>query len=183
MKIYKIEHDVERYQSLYPEDDKDMDMLFFGGIRKAESWKAPRMYCLNPLLERPDFWYTNPGVVIAGASAIEQVRTIFEMAGELLEFPFEGENLTVLNVVECINALNPDRSEWLLTADGQRAAPIRYAFYEKRIGESSIFKIPETRFADVFCAEWEGDPETEFKAAVEHHQLTGLIFKEMWASD
>ena len=185
MKIYKVECDVNTYQSLYPEDDDvyNSETLFFGGTPKASDWKPPKMYCDRPLLKRPDFWYIGPGVIVAGASAMDAVRTPFEMAGELLELPYDNEILTVLNVTECINALDHDASEWLMTADGQRAAPTRFAFHGNRIGESSLFKIPETRFAYVFCAEREADPEIEFKAAVEHHQLKGLVFEEVWSDE
>src|SRR4051794_31748731 len=99
MKVYQICGDVGHYQALYPDDPEvwASKMLVFGGTPKAADWRPPRMHCNKPLLKRPDFWYVTPGALVAGASAIEAVRTPFEMAGELLDLPYQNEILTVLN--------------------------------------------------------------------------------------
>jgi hypothetical protein len=117
--------------------------------------------------------------------SIEHVRTQFEMAGELLPLPCDGVELTVLNVLECINCLDHERSTWLTTKDGQRIYPDpfkkgSYVFHAERLPESSLFKIPELRQGRVLCRERDGDPELEFKAAVELHGLVGLKFQLLW---
>ena len=60
-------------------------------------------------------------------------------------------------------------------------APLQYVFNPVRLDESSLFKIPETYRSEILVLEREGDPESEFKAAVEKSGLKGLQFKEIWA--
>jgi hypothetical protein len=84
-------------------------------------------------------------------------------------------------VTECVNCLDHDKCKWLKTKDGQRIYPTKFVFHPDRFVESSIFKIPEMRASSPLCVERENDPETEFKAAVEHHKLKGLTFKLLWS--
>jgi hypothetical protein len=144
------------------------------------------MYCPNPLAPQPAFPYLGtPGALVAEARAFDVVQTHFEMAGEILDLPFEGRILKVLNVLRCINCLDHKKCKWVTDADGKRLFPrgTGYAFRPERFDVSSIFKIPERHKSLVFCWERDGDPEEEFKAAVEKHKLTGLKFVLRWSSD
>jgi len=113
--------------------------------------------------------------LLANSRATEVVRTFFEMAGELLPIFYDGEEYTLLNVLECVNALDNKRTEkttWIT----------KYYFHSSRFSESSIFKIPEETVS-VLSLERDGCPECEFKACVEANGLTELIFEELWNSE
>jgi hypothetical protein len=189
VKVYQVEFDVNNFRSLAADDVADArSILSFECKPKLPRWKPPSMYCPDPLSPAPDFWYIGGGSGIAVSSAaFPKVQTQFEMAGELLPLPFEGGELTLLNVLVCINCLDHDKCTWVKTKDGRRLFPNpyqdgAYVFHPDRFAESTLFKIPEMHKSTVLCIEREDDPETEFKAAVEHHKLTGLAFKELWAS-
>jgi DNA polymerase-3 subunit delta' len=104
--------------------------------------------------------------------------TIFlltENAGELLPIRKEdGPELQLLNITRCVSALDREKSEW-----GASVIPKTYAFHKEHI-PLSLFKIPETGVGEILCAEWEGNPEKEFKAAVEKHCLKGMRFQLLW---
>lgn len=169
MKVYSVQADTTNYRRLLPADESvwDTDMLFFDCEPKAAVWKPPPLYCFNPKKKPGDFVNLRCGCLIAEPSAMSTIAGCFEMAGELLPLPFEGRVLTLLNVLECVNSLDSDRSEWEMTAEGERVRLIKYVFHPRRFSESSLFKIPETSRAEVLAVEHECDPETEFKAAVE----------------
>jgi hypothetical protein len=105
-----------------------------------------------------------------------------EMAGDLLPLPYEDQEYTILNVTECINCLDHEASEWRHSPfTGQRISPLRYVFHPDRFSESTLFKIPETRRAEILVVEGLHDPEAEFRYAVEQGNLKGLIFEELWS--
>jgi len=43
---------------------------------------------------------------------------------------------------------------------------------------SNLFKSAHSPL-DIFCLEYSHNPEEEFKACVEYHKLTGLLFEEV----
>ncbi|MGE5265212.1 MAG: hypothetical protein ACM3S0_17675 [Acidobacteriota bacterium] len=103
------------------------------------------------------------------------------MAGELLPLPYEGEEYTVRNVLECINCLDQKKTEWVYgQTTGERIEIKKYAFHRNRFSESRIFKIPETSKAEVLVVEWKEDSSDEFKYAVEEAGLRGLLFQTIW---
>jgi hypothetical protein len=145
MKVFEVIPDSNHYQSLLPEDRQiwSRKELDFDGTPRAAVWKPPPVFCLYPKLKKGDFLSLGAGRIVTTPQATEKVRTFFEMAGEILPLPYEGEEYSVLNITECINCLDADRSEWLVTATGVRALLKTPVFYPDRFTESSIFLIPE----------------------------------------
>ena len=154
---------------------------FLDGTPKLSAWKTPNVYCLYPLIRKGDFFGGYVGGLIASAETAKKVLAFFEMAGELLPLNYEGERCSLLNVTECINALDQERTTWHTDLNGQKLLIKKYAFHANRFTESSLFKIPETRRAEVLAVERCGHPDEEFKAFVEQVGLTGLRFEELWA--
>jgi hypothetical protein len=107
------------------------------------------------------------------------------MAGELLPLPHRGEVFTVLNITECINCLDHNRTRWVLgKSTGARIRIKEYAFHPNRFSESVLFKIPETCKADVLVVEGlPGCEVEEFRYVVEQNGLEGLLFEEIWSSE
>jgi hypothetical protein len=183
MKVFLVGFDVNRFRSLALDGDQSSKVLHFDCTPRSADWSSPAMYCPDPVRPRPDLWYVGTSSTIAAtADAFDKVQTQFEMAGECLPLAAEGERFTLLNVTECINCLDHDRSEFLKTADGRKLFPLKYAFHRDRFEENSIFKIPEAR-TRILCVERAQDPEMEFKAAVDTHRLKGLTFQQIWSSD
>ena len=106
-----------------------------------------------------------------------------EQSGELLPLLCRGMDVRVVNVTQCINALDEDQTEWVYgQSTGQRIRIERYAFKSNRFIEAPLFKIPETSRSEILTIEGLKDPEDEFKFSVESKGLRGLLFQELWSS-
>ncbi len=181
MNVYKVQLDVNHYRFFLPEDDSTYDtgILDFRCKPKRADWTPPTVYCDNPASDEGDFWSIGLG---AGAfattpAATDQVLEFLEMAGELLDLPFENSKFSVLNVLECVNALDKQKTKFARPDGGGMIK--EFAFHSDRLPESTIFKIPET-FTSILTVEGRDDPETEFKPTVERLGLKGLIFQKLW---
>jgi hypothetical protein len=182
MKVFRVVPDVRNFQTLTP-DDMDWWADFALSIDcfpKKDVWKPSMFYVRQPKLRVGNFWDITPGFLVADDKAAAHVEEFFEMAGEVLPLPFEGRVFSLLNVTQCLNCLNHEASQWREPA-ARTGRPLKYVFHPRRMDEAGLFKIPETQRAEVLFLEREGDPETEFKAAVESHGFTGLIFEELWS--
>lgn len=182
-RVFRLRNDVSRYQYLLAAD-ADADVQLYMDCRpRLATWTPPPVFVYQPLLEAGDFYQFGGAAPIASPRATEALRGFFEEAGELLPLPHAGTEYTLLNVTECINCLDHERSAWLLTQDGERVYPTRYVFHPDRFSESALFKIPETHRGEVLVVEGLRDPEDEFRAVVERAGLKGLRFEELWTED
>lgn len=164
MKVYRIDEDVNHYQYLLPADASvwSTDRLTFDGTPKAEHWVPPEVYVHKPKLKRGNFFGGIVGCLLHDGTAHEKLADLFAAAGEMLPLPHEGQMFHILNVTECINALNQQHTQWRASG-GVKISIEKYVFHPNRIGESTLFKIPETCRGEVLVAERTGDPEDEFK--------------------
>lgn len=183
MKIYRVRADVERYQHFALEDPATLagNLLVFDGTPKLEEWKPPAVRLAGPTLKRGCFLGIKgvEGTLVADSAGYMAAGEFLEMAGELLPLPCGGETFHVLNITECINALDQKLTEWNIEGGVKRSIR-RYAFHGRRMSASSLFKIPETAETDVLTFERLRIPEDEFKSAVETLGLKGLTFEELW---
>jgi hypothetical protein len=102
------------------------------------------------------------------------------MAGELLPVSWDECRGYLLNVLECANCLDHDKTEWYVDKiSGNRVAIKNLVFLPHHIPESTIFKIPE-KPASIYTVEGIKDPEDEFKYLVELNMLEGIRFKLVW---
>jgi hypothetical protein len=201
MKIYKVKYDDTggeeiRYQTLYLSKRGFKDDLEIGEyLRKhfkfagvpIKDWHPPEMRSPYPLHIAPDFWSldTNTGAFAAGSKAMEirELNNIFLDAGQLLPLPFKGEELTICNILECVDCIDEEKTEWHLEArTKKRLSPKRPFFVERELPHSSLFKIYQDP-RQIYVWERNRDPECEFKACVEANKLTGLKFEPMWSEE
>jgi hypothetical protein len=183
MKIYRVRPDVNRFQYFMLEDQalalSDM-MTFDGTPGKAPAWVAPSVYIYEPKLKKGHFlalWGTD--ALVIDETALEQLGDLLEMSGELLPLPYKDQLYHVLNVTECVNILDEQKTQWLYE---KGSMPIKtYAFHANRITETPLFKIPETCKSEILTYEGLKDPDDEFKGRVERLGLKGLVFEELWS--
>jgi hypothetical protein len=187
MVVYRIRLDVDRYQFLLPADPKvsDRTTLIFDCKPRAETWVPPKVYVQKPLLERGNFLgLLRSDPLICDDVALAAVGELLHLSGELLPLPHEGETFHVLNALECVNALDRERTRWYGGKyDGPGSSIVEYAFHPTRIPETPIFKIPDTYRAEILTAEHAYDHDYEFKPAVERMKLTGLKFVKLWSDE
>ena len=185
MKIYALRLDSNNYQRFLPGEEGiwKTRRLKLDCTRKAQDWIPPEIYVPNPTLKRGNFFYLCSTGFVTDSKATEELRDLLEMAGELLPLRYKNEDYTLLNVTECMDCLDHERTEWeLARTTGAKIRIIRHMFKPNRLPESSIFKIPQ-RLATIYVAEGRFDPEDEFKARVEKSGLKGLLFEEVWRQE
>ena len=89
--------------------------------------------------------------------------------------------LFLLNVTECINALDSEASSWSTSpTTGRRLRLTTYIFRPDLLPESSLFKIPETSRGELLTHSGLEDPADEFVSRYERAGLTGLEFDEVF---
>ena len=175
MKIFRLDCDVTNFQS-FASGDEGMLKRLPGGCRPVPSpWVPPVVYVYDLLLKAADFsrfWFA----LVASPRAMRVVGEIIQPCCELLPLPVEdGRMFTVANVLACVDCLDHARSK--VTTNVLKN---NYVFLPDRVTDAPIFRTPEDTVVETFVVERTGDPKTEFKAAVEQHGLTGLIFWQVW---
>lgn len=186
MKIFRIRLDSNVFQSFLPVDTAiwQTDTLKMDCQPKSVQWKPPEVYVHSPKRKRGNFFHFCSGALVADSSAIEALRSTFEMAGELLPLEYNGVAFHLLNVLECISCLDDQRTKWVTgKTTGAKIRIVEYHFNKSRLSESTIFKIPETSSSEILCVEGLKDPEDEFKFQVESNEFTGLIFERLWSDE
>lgn len=186
MKVHEVRHDANNFKSLLFEKgilEYKHPLLKFDGECVAAQWSPPGVWCPSPRKKTGDFWGIGSSCVPAVTlAAYPVIQTHVEMSGEALPVTFEGVELLILNVTEVNNCLDHEMCKW--RDDGGRKRlniDAGYHFCPERFTESSLFRLPETcRSARIYCVERSGDPEEDFKAAVETAGLTGLKFTQVW---
>ena len=184
MKIFKIKAETNNVQLIQPIDQSNitLERFRFDCEPKKMDFEGVGFYVYNPKIKPKNFFHTNGGCLVFDAKTLELCRTIFEMSGEIIPIQIErGPVLYILNVLECMNGLNYDKTKWDYYSDGTKGRILSYSMYQQRvINESTIFKIPETCKIDIFCFSDTKDKQDEFYHIYHDNNLTGLIFEEIF---
>jgi len=184
MKVYKVECDVNRFQSFVAEDGNvwATGALTFDGSPKADTWRQVKMRILEPNLIAGDFIRVASGAFAVRDRAVEVIRTVAERSGELLPLDYRGERFWVINSVGAFDLLDHDAVEWVYgKSTGKPIGVKKYAFSPSIMVERPLFKLPHSARGFIFTTEGLMAPEDEFKGVVEAAGLTGLLFKEVWS--
>src|SRR6218665_1104630 len=184
MKIYRIKTDTNNIQLVQPTDYSlitDREFLDFKCEPRNSNWKELEVFIYNPKTKPKNFYGLISGILIFDEKVLEVCQTVFEMSGEILPIQVErGPKLYLLNVLQCMNGLDYNRTKWDYYDDGTKGRILEYKFHENRIvNESTIFKIPETCATSIFCFTDERDEDDQFYHLYHKHKLTGLIFEEI----
>jgi hypothetical protein len=164
--------------------DFKLQYLTFTGVPKSD-WVPPKMKSYHPMREVPDFWSLD---VCCGAFAVsekamkvDELERLLIRAGQLLPLPYKNETMTIFNILECVDCVDENKTEFRPSASspmGKRSE--RPFFVADDLPESSLFKIPYDP-TKIYTWEQDGDnPEDEFKACVELNKLKGLKFELIW---
>lgn len=189
MKIFKIQPDfssnVQTVMPVIEEGDSYIsEVNIFDCESKKESWREIEWYIFNPKQKKCNFIdMGNASLVFDKKVYDSEMFPILEMAGEIFDINVEGEQLFVLNVMECVNALDKENSKWNYYDDGSRGRLLEHAFHHKRITESSLYKIPETAKIEILTYTDVKDSLDEFKGMYESLNFTGLTFEKLFDSE
>jgi len=183
MKIYKITENIDIVQWVLPRvsEDRILKLLTFDCELKGNAYENINWYIHNPKKKRSNFYMGINGALIFDKVVYDsEIYTSLEMAGEILKIKMEnGECLFVLNVMECINILDYNKTIWNYYDDGSRGRILEYAFYNEGVSESTLFKIPETSSVDIFTYSEAKHQNDEFYFLYKQFGFTGLNFEEI----
>jgi hypothetical protein len=182
MAIWKIIAASDTYRSLTWVDSSVSNFqlieAFKGGGPIADSW-VPRAVHLfvyegeeaKPLGDFPSLFGGVPPVF--SKRAIEILNPLIADSTEILPLMgLEGE-FSVVNVIDVVDCLDHQRSEYIRFESSGRIMHIEhYVFKKDYLKNKHIFRIPEEVVSAVFVSD-------AFKTLVEQNRLEGLIFKKV----
>ena len=183
MKIYQIKTDSNNVQLVQPTDQNldTLNLLNFDCEPRKVGWNELEVYVYNPKIKPKNFFSMPSGILVFDEKTLDICQTVFEIAGEILPLQVErGQKLYVLNILQCMNGLDYDRTKWdYYPRTGKKGRILEYKFHEWRImNESTLFKIPESS-VNIFCFTDDRNEDDQFYYLYHKHQLTGLIFEEI----
>lgn len=185
MKVFRVSPDVSSFQTLVPTDEA----VWASGIldfdcRRKEQWHPIDVVVLDPFKTRGNFFYLSPSALVFDTRAFEALDDLLEMAGEVLPLGrVNGGDLHLLNVLECVSSLDPERSQWRVDVRTSKRLGIdRYVFRSTVLSESSVFKIPETSRAEVLTYSGLRGQSDEFVGRYLASGLEGLRFDALFES-
>jgi len=183
MKIHRAKADAKSYQWIMPsvQEDDLLDLLTFDCEAKSQFWVEANWYCFNPKQKKGNFYTLGSSSSFAFDKEVYESNLfpLLEMAGEILPIQLGMETLYVMNILECVNTLNDEKTDWETYPDGSRRKISNYYFHNDRISESSLFKIPQTSKTEILTYSGVKDPEDEFKSLYEKLNFSGLIFERL----
>lgn len=181
MKVLKITFDTEKYSTINFDSIRDWTVqeLEFDSLSKSSFW-AERCdgYFVDPRKPQADFMQFSGGAMVVAPRVYDDndMVMIFEFCGELLPIRIEGVRYYIWNVTNCINALSQETTVF----EGGLVTPKRVvtpAFRTTRFDQTTVFKVPETRWYDIYCVT--EDRENDFYALYHERGYSGLCFTEM----
>ena len=177
--VYRVTCDVNSFKKIVPDVTEDSLKYRFDGTPFRDTWQPINTYIFRPTLSTPDFWGTYTHVFAVAQVVPWEIEDFFSQACEMLPVLVEEHApLRICNVTNVVNCLDKRHSK--VHPDIPKV--YEYAFRPERMA-FSLFKIPETRTAEILCVEGVSDPESEFKGVVELLGLTGLRFKKLWSDE
>lgn len=182
MKVYRIDIDPNIYQTIYPDVTDDEILLYseFDCRTMNDQWQSVEWYIFNPKLKKGNFFSLGHGGGYAFDSKVKDssLFTLLEMAGEIIEIEIKREKYYLLNVLNCIDALDENVSTFDYYKNGKKGRILKYSFYANRVTECPIFKIPHTAKSEILLRE-AFDIDDDFMAIYNNEKFTGLDFIEL----
>lgn len=133
MNIFSVKVDVNNYQWLMPQVDerKLLNYTVFDCKRRLDNWEQNEWYSFNPNSLEGNFY----SIGVSGAFAFDEsvyqsdLFALLEMSGEILPIKLLNRELYIINVLECVNMLNENSTEWDIYDDGSKGRILNYSFH------------------------------------------------------
>jgi len=179
MNVYILDADVNKYRPIYytNEDDIVEFKRQFDGTSMKGRWMAQERFAFVPRrLPKGDTPGLNTHIPVFSSKAVNVLADLLEPSGELLPITCSAESYFVFNVTRVIDALDEGNCELKLFDDGDIMDIVRFAFFPKRLEQTTVFKVPQCVLTDVFVT----DP---FVERVKAAGLKGFTFRLVWSSE
>jgi hypothetical protein len=185
MRVFRVKEDLNNMQMLQPTDYSkiNLERFTFDCEPMRESWEEDDLtfYISNPKIKPKNFYGLASGCLVFDEKVLSLCEMIFEMCGEVLPLKVErGPQLYCLNILQCMNALNYDKTVWRYYDSGAKGNILKHSMHKDRvINGTSLFKIPENSKSFIFCYADFQDREGDFYHIYHDNNLTGLFFEEI----
>ena len=116
------------------------------------------------------------GIVLFNQKAKDCLEGVFGDYVEFVPAKYQDDIYYIVNVLNVIDGINYERSEFRKTGDGKPYAVNKFSFRPNIVNNISIFKLfLEDRIysTEIFVSQ-------EVKDIVEANRLTGFSFEEVW---
>ena len=181
MKIWKMDFDVNNYETLWPVPEMKMEIeekQTFDGRTKISNWKTIETTRLNsskplPMGDVADFYSLFPAF---DDKALGGLGDLMEGAIEVLPLVFEGTLWHGIYTTRVLDAIDIDKSECVLFSSGKIMRFEKYVFKSEVVAGAHIFKIPEDPLFNQLVSD-------EYKTRAEEAGLTGFRFLLAWDSE
>jgi hypothetical protein len=183
MKILLLEADSNKYQTLFPKNEADFDIIErLNGEPLSRSWSPIKV---EVLIEEPedknlpvsDFpSMTTSALPVFSQKAVDALKDLLLSNGELLPLDFPGGTYYIFNVTTVVDALNVPECDAVYFPTGRIMTIHRYQFHPHKLNGLTIFKVPQFLLAPIFVTD-------DFLKQAESAGLTGFKFKQVWTSD
>lgn len=182
MKVFRIDINPNIFQTIYP-DVTDEEILLYSEFDcnlMNERLKKVDWYIFNPKLKKGNFFSLGHGGALVFDEDVKNSRlfTLLEMSGEIIEIEIKQKKYFLLNVLNCIDALNENASTFYYYKNGNRGRILNYSFHADRVTECPIFKIPQTSKSEILLRD-PFDISDDFVSIYKMEKLTGLEFVEL----
>lgn len=177
MKIWILDCDVDHYENLTWKGQLDIDYIqSFDGTKKTENWspmKVQRMYD-REFSNTPGL---SPHIPVFDEKAICVLGDLLAGNAEILPLDCEDGNFYAINVINVMNCIDYEKSQYKTFRDGKRIMRFtKYVFTEKKIEGANLFKTQDEPLKRPFVSE-------EFRKRVVDNNLTGFKFELAWDSE
>ena len=119
------------------------------------------------------------GIVLFNQKAKDCLERVFGDYVEFVPAKYQDDIYYILNVLNIIDGLNYEKSEFKKTRDGSPYSVNKFSFKPNIVKDVSIFKV----FLDGSIYSTDILVSQEVKDIVEANGLTGFSFEEVWRDD
>jgi hypothetical protein len=139
MKIFILESDLDRYQSISCKDEKDVKkFMYWHGQPLAHMWKVIEVEIPEEDLEAWESDFPGfGGTPTFSQRAVETLRDVLEGNGELLPVKRDSQTYFCYNVTNIVDALDPTESTF-----DEYGAVETHCFSSRKVKDQLIFKLP-----------------------------------------
>ena len=174
MAIWTLETDSDFTGFCFPIED---DKIWFEKLVKEyfeESkpvsgvWRTLYMLRGEPMKQADFFSIGESDVIAMSQKALERLAVFLKDKIELLPVETDAGRYYALNVLNFVDCLDKQESEYKSTKGGSIVAYSLLEFDEEKLGDNYIFKIPEMPY-QTFITD-------EMQEQIEREQISGLLF-------
>ena len=179
MKIYQLWSD-HTYRAFETAEKDGYQTYHFEGIPVENQTPLelyPSKHSSESKLPIGDVCPVEISAVVVNEKCFKVLCPYIKDCAQVFQTKGNGQNLYVLNIIAVIDCLDRENAELKLFKSSGRIMRIeKYVFYEDKIKDAFIFKLPEELKSQPYVTE-------QFKQLIEKNDIRGFKFVPVWDSE